>query len=235
MSDLTNAYLDTLTQELSFDPALAQRMRAEAEDHIREAIACDPMGATIESERRAIARFGAARDIAAQCAIPSLLKQVRHAGASVTLIAVGVLIAMKSRLAWYGAASPIDGDDPVLDDLRAIILSVDRYAFWCALLIAVYGWTHIGFVRASRETSLVLRKRLRQSLTMCSAAAVAVVITVASDTILTALKLIPAGQSAAIFFPSLTIGLEAALAIVLVLRLRITVQRLASSARLFPA
>ncbi len=125
-----------------------------------------------------------------------------------------------------------DGSD---NDLRAIILSVDRYAFWCALLIAVYGWTHIGFVRASRETSLVLRKRLRQSLTMCSAAAVAVVITVASDTILTALKLFPAGQSAAIFFPSLTIGLEAALAIVLVLRLRITVQRLASSARLFPA
>ena len=233
MFDLTNAYLDTLTQELSFDPALARRMRAEAEDHIREAIACDPMGATLESERRAIARFGAARDIAAQCAIPSLLKQVRHAGASVTLIAVGVLIAMKSRLAWYGAA--IVSDDPVLDNLRAIILSVDRYAFWCALLIAVYGWTHIGFVRASRETSLVLRKRLRQSLTMCSAAAVAVVITVASDTILTALKLFPAGQSAAIFFPSLTIGLEAALAIVLVLRLRITVQRLASSARLFPA
>jgi hypothetical protein len=121
MSDLTNAYLDTLTQELSFDPALARRMRAEAEDHILEAIARDPIGATRESERRAIARFGTARDIAAQCAIPSLLKQVRHVGASVTMIAVGVLIAMKSRLAWYGAASPIAGDDPLLDDLLSMI------------------------------------------------------------------------------------------------------------------
>src|SRR6266700_1838470 len=89
MSDLISDYLDTLTRELSFDPALARRMRKEAEDHLYEAVASDPMGTTIEAERRAISRFGTERDIAAQCAIPSLVKQARNAGAAVTLIADG--------------------------------------------------------------------------------------------------------------------------------------------------
>jgi hypothetical protein len=44
MSDLMTAYLDQLTRELSFDPSLARRMRAEAEDHLQEAVASDPMG-----------------------------------------------------------------------------------------------------------------------------------------------------------------------------------------------
>ena len=232
MSDLMAAYLDTLAEELSFDPRLARRMRAEAEDHLQEAIASDPMGATIETERRAISRFGAARDIAAQCALPSLVQQVKKAGATATLIAIGLLIAMKSRLAWYGATSPIVSPDPHLDQLRMVISSIDRYAFWCALLIAMCGWSYISIGRASG--SLVLRRRLRQSLLVCAAAAFAVVITVLSDATLTALKLFPTGWVTASLFPFLTIGLEAALAAVLVIHLRIIMQRFASSARLFP-
>ena len=232
MSQLTAAYLDTLARELSFDPRLARRMRAEAEDHLREAIASDPMGATIETERRAISRFGAARDIAAQCVLPSLVQQVKNAGAAATLIAIGLLIAMKSRIAWYGATSPTVSSDPLLDQLRTAISSIDRYAFWCALLIAICSWTYVSIGRASG--SLVLRRRLRQSLLICAAAAFAVVITVLSDATLTALKLFPTGRAAASFFPCLTIGLEAALAVVLVIQLRIIMQRFASSARLFP-
>lgn len=231
MSELMAAYLDTLAEELSFDPRLARRMRAEAEDHLQEAIASDPMGATIETERRAISRFGAARDIAAQCALPSLVQQVKKAGATATLIAIGLLIAMKSRLAWYGATSPIS-PDPHLDQLRMVISSIDRYAFWCALLIAMCGWSYISIGRASG--SLVLRRRLRQSLLVCAVAAFAVVITVLSDATLTALKLFPTGWVTASLFPFLTIGLEAAVAAVLVIHLRIIMRRFASSARLFP-
>ena len=230
MSDLMTACLDQLTRELSFDPSLARRMRAEAEDHLQEAVASDPMGVTTEAERRAIARFGAARDIAAQCAVPSLVKQVKNAGAAATLIAVGVLIAMKIRIATYAATSQVVSDDPALDRLRTVISTIDRYAFWCGLLIAICGWAYISIVCASDEARLVWPKRLR--LLTYAAAAVAVVITVASDTVLTALRLLPAGQ-VAILFPCLTIGLEAALAIALVLRLRVTMRRLASSARLF--
>jgi hypothetical protein len=230
---LISDYLDTLTRELSFDPSLARRMREEAEDHLQEAVASDPMGATIEAERRAISRFGTERDIAAQCAIPSLVKQARNVGAAVTLIALGVLVAMKSRIVWYGATQQIVSGDPYLDNIRAIILSIDRCSFWFALLIAICGWVYISIARTSDATSISWRNLLQQSLFLCAAAAAAVVVTVTSDTILTALRLFPAGWSASIFFPFLTIGLEAALAVILVVRIRVTMRRLASSARLF--
>jgi hypothetical protein len=235
VSDLISEYLDTLTRELSFDPSLARRMREEAENHLQETIASDPTEAMIEAERRAIDRFGAARDIAAQCAIPSLLKQAKTAGAATTLITIGVLIAMKSRLVWYGATGRIAGDGPDLDSVRAILVSVDRFSFWCALLIAIGGWAFIGIARRPNATSTVWRNRLQQSLFLCAAATVAVIITVTADATLTAIKLFPAGWSASFFFPFLTVGLEAALAIVLVIQIRVTMHRLASSARLFTA
>jgi len=230
MSDLISDYLDTLTRELSFDPALARRMRKEAEDHLHEAVASDPMGTTIEAERRAISRFGTERDIAAQCAIPSLVKQARNVGAAVTLIAMSVLVAMKSRIAWYDATQQIVSGDPYLDNIRAIISSIDRWSFWSALLIAICAWAYISIARVPDATSITWRNRLQQSLLMCAAAAAAVVITVTSDTILTALRMFPAGLSGSIFFPFLTIGLEAALAVILVVRIRVTMRRLASSA-----
>jgi hypothetical protein len=233
LSDVISEYLDTLTRELSFDPSLARRMREDAENHLQEAIASDPMGATIEAERRAIDRFGAARDIAALCAIPSLSKQAKNAGAAATLIAICVLIAMKSRLAWYGATGPANDDAPHLDSIRAILASVDRFSFWCALLIAICGWAYIGIARRSNTTSTAWRNRLRRSLSLCTAATVAVVVTVTADATLAAIRLFPAGWSASIFFPFLTIGLEATLAVILVVQIRVAMRRLVSSARLF--
>lgn len=233
MSDLISEYLDTLTRELSFDPSLARRMREEAENHLLETIASNPTGATREAERRAIDRFGAARDIAAQCAIPSLSKQAKNSAAAATLIAIGVLIAMKSRLAWYGTAERIVGDAPHLDSIRAILASVDRFSFWCGLLIAICGWAYIGIARRSNATSIGWRNRLQQSLFLCTAATAAVVVTVTADATLAAIRLYPAGWSASIFVPFLTIGLEVALAIILIVQIRVTMRRLASSARLF--
>lgn len=228
--DLISDYLDALTRELSFDPALARRMREEAEDHLREAVASDPMGATIETERRAISRFGSQRDIAAQCALPSLVKQAKNVGAAAPLIAISVLVTMKSRIVWYGATPQPIGDDPYLDNIRAIISSIDRYAFWAALLIAACGCAYMSLARMTQITGMTWRNPLRQSLFLCAAA---VVITVASDTALTALKLFQLGWSSSIFVPVLTIGVEIALAVILVIRTGVTTRRLASSQRLF--
>ena len=114
---------------------------------------------------------------------------------------------MKSRIVW--CSPQIVSDDAALNGLRTVISSVDRYAFWSGLLIAICGWAYISVVRASDEARVVWRERLRQSLPIYAAAALAVVITVASDAILTALRLLPAGQ-VAILFPCLTIGLEVA-------------------------
>jgi len=89
---LDECLLDSVDARIVVRSGLGAADRAKPRIIVREAIACDPMGATIE--------FGAPRDRSLwrgsrhrrACAIPSLLKQVRHAGASVTLIAVGVLI-----------------------------------------------------------------------------------------------------------------------------------------------
>jgi hypothetical protein len=233
LSDLISEYLDRLTRELSFDPSLARRMREEAENHLQETIASDPMGATTEAERRAIDRFGAARDIAAQYAIPSLSRQAKNTGAAATLIVIGVLVAMQSRLAMYGTTRPISGDAPQLESIRAILGSVDRFSFWCALLIALCGWAYICIARKSNATTAAWRNRLQHSLSLCTAATVAVVVTVAADAALAAIRLFPAGWSASIFFPFLTIMLEATLAVILVIQIRVVMRRLASSARLF--
>jgi uncharacterized membrane protein len=140
---------------------------------------------------------------------------------------------MKSRLAWYGATGQIVGDGPHLSGIRAILSSVDRFSFWCALLIAICGWAYVGIARGSNPTNMAWRNRLQQSLFLCAAATMAVVVTVTADATLAAIKLFPAGWSASIFFPFLTIGLEATLAIILVVQIRVTMHRLASSARLF--
>ena len=71
-------YVERLARELAFDPSLAQRLRREVEDHLREAAAADPAGGGPEAERRAIANFGDPRAIAAQFAVVSLGKQARE-------------------------------------------------------------------------------------------------------------------------------------------------------------
>ena len=92
-------YLDTLTRELSFDPALARRVRQEVEDHLHEDAAGD---ASVEAQQRAVRNFGDAREIASQYAALSLLRQTRRTGAVVVLAVAAIYLTMKSRLAWYG-------------------------------------------------------------------------------------------------------------------------------------
>jgi hypothetical protein len=71
------------------------------EDHLWEAAAADPSEEGREAQRRAIAGFGDPRLIAAQFAAVSLQKQTRRTGLAVVLIAAGVYITMKARVAWY--------------------------------------------------------------------------------------------------------------------------------------
>lgn len=120
--------LERLARELDFDPSLSRRLRREVEDHLREAVASDPAGDRLEAERRAIANFGDPHAIASQFAVVSLARQARRVGVTAVLLIVAVFFAMKARLAWYGII-----DCPLADEMRAlsaIVLSIDRYAFW---------------------------------------------------------------------------------------------------------
>src|SRR5262249_57371889 len=122
---------------------VARCVRREVEDHLREAVAADPMGGGLAAERRAIANFGDPDIIAAQFAVISLMKRTRRAGIAVIVVAAGAFMTMKARIAWYAAMEHWT----ISEDVRtvsAVVGSIDRYAFWLSLIIGIVGWVYIG-------------------------------------------------------------------------------------------
>lgn len=230
---MIDEYLKRLARELDFDPPLSRRVRREVEDHLWEAIESDSTHDRPEAERRAVANFGEPRAIASQFAILSLAKQARGVGAATVLLIAGVFAAMKARLAWYGVVQC-----PLADEARAlgeIVLSVDRYAFWLSLVAAIASWIYIDSRGAPAAFTGEYRRQLRRFSLICSAAAGALIVCVASDGLLTSLRLIGAQWSAAFLIPLLSVAIEIACAGVLVSRLRVMARQASRTTRLAAA
>jgi hypothetical protein len=223
-------YLELLARELDFDSSLSRCVRQEVEDHLWEAVAADPAENMLEAELRAIANFGDARLIAAQFAVISLARQSRRAGLAAVLVIAGVFMAMKARLAWYATTQwAID------DDIRAVsglVGLVDFYAFWLSLIIGIGSWVYIR----SRDIPVVFypsyRRQLRRFFLLCGAAAAALVVSVTSDAVLTALRLRGTEFSAVSLIPILSMAIEIACVGILILQMRNVALRAASTAAL---
>ena len=157
------AYLDQLADTLRFDRALSRCVVQEVEDHLREAIAADPAPDRLEAERRAIRNFGEPQLLAAQFAVVSLARRTRRLGIAVVLAIVAVLVAMKARVAWYSALQWSMSEDA--RPLAAIVLAVDRFAFWLAAVIG------IGGPAVCRPTSRSRAFRVRDIAGSCAARA----------------------------------------------------------------
>jgi hypothetical protein len=210
-----SAYLETLRAALSFDPSLAQCVRHEVEDHLREAVAADPMGDGLAAERRAIANFGDPNIIAAQFAVISVMKRTRRACIAIIVVIAGAFMAMKARIAWYAVTQQW----VVSEDVRAVsevVGSIDRYAFWVSLIIGVVGWTYIGGRRIPPVFDSAFRRQLHRCFLLCTLATGALVVSVISDGVLTALQLSGAQLSAEFLVPILSVVVEIAGATVLV-------------------
>ena len=221
-------YVERLARALEFDPALSRRVRREVEDHLREAAAADPGP---DAERRAVARFGDPRDLAARFAVVSAGKRSRRAGVAAVLVVAAAFAAMKARLAWYGLV-----DCPVPEGFEAIgrtVASIDRCAFWLAGLAAVAAWRYIDGRRVPSAFTAEYRGQLRRFRILGFAAAAALAVSVASDALLTSLRFAGTGWSAAAWVPVLSVAVEIACAGVLVSHLRGAARRtvLATSAR----
>ena len=203
-------YAERLARELAFDPALAHRVRQEVEDHLRDRVAADPAADRVEAERRAVASFGDPRAIAAQFAAGSLARQARRAGFAAVLVIGAAFIAMKARLTWYGlmAFPAADG----FGALTGIVLTIDRYAFWLALVAGIAAWITIISRRPPASLTGEYRSRLRRFFLIASAAAGALAISIAGDAVLTALRLYASGWSTAFLVPLLTVAIEVACA-----------------------
>lgn len=122
-------YVANLRRQLDFDPALAERLGSEVEDHLRDAVEADPAGPSIEAECRAVERFGLAREIAGQFAADSVDRQARRTWLTVLVAVVVTFVAMRLRIMWL--------DDSVAPALAPLI---DRYGFLAAIAVSVVGW-----------------------------------------------------------------------------------------------
>jgi hypothetical protein len=129
MAGVIDDYVASLRRELDFDPALAQRLASEVEDHLRDAAEADPAWPSIEAEQRAVERFGLGREIAAQFAVDAVHRQVRRTWITLLVTVVVTFVAMRLRVMW-------------LDDGSVFALAplVDRYAFIAAIAAGVIGW-----------------------------------------------------------------------------------------------
>jgi hypothetical protein len=223
-------YLDRLSRELDFDQSLARGVRQEVEDHLWEAVAADPAGNMPEAQRRAVANFGDARAIAAQFAVVSLVRRSRQAGVAAMLVIVGIFIAMKVRIAWYAAAQWA-----ISDDLRAIsrvVGMIDRYAFWVAIIVGLGGLIYIRSREIPSALHPAYRRQLRRFFMMCGTAAAALVVSVISDAVLTALNFRGTELSPEFLVPILSMAVEIACVGMLMFHIRGITQRAASTAAL---
>jgi hypothetical protein len=216
-------YLESLADALSFDPPLSRSVREEVEDHLREAVAADPIGDRIEAERRAVANFGDPRVIAAQFAIVSLARQIRRAGVLIILVIVSVFATMKARVAWYGLTQWA-----ISDETRAIggiVGLIDRYAFWLSVVVGIGGLAYIRSRRTPQVFSAEYRKQLRRCFLLCAAAAALVFVSVICDGVLTTLRLLGSQSGAQSLIPIFLMAVELLCAAMLAFQVRGISQR----------
>ena len=181
------AYLDQLASTLRFDRALSRCVVQEVEDHLREAIASDPAPDRLEAERRAIMNFGEPQLLAAQFAAVSLARRTRRLGIAVVLAIIAVLAAMKARVAWYAALQWSMSDEA--RPLAAIVLTIDRFAFWLAAAVGIGALLYAGRHGVASAPGPEYRRQMRRARLLCGCAAASLAVSVISDGVLTALQL----------------------------------------------
>lgn len=131
MAGLIDDYMSKLRRDLDFDPSLAERMADEVEAHLCEAAESDPAWPAAEAQRRAVERFGLAREIAAQFAVDAVNRQAKRTWGALLATLVVTLIAMRFRVIWLGEVG---------DTLSTLTPLVDRYAFVAAIALGAIGW-----------------------------------------------------------------------------------------------
>jgi hypothetical protein len=132
MAGVIDEYIAAVRRDLDFDPPLARRLADEVEAHLRDAADADPTGPSSEAERRAVvARFGLAREIAAQFAADAIDRQARRTWIMLAATVAVTFVAMRLRVLWL---------DDLGTSMSALAPLIDRYAFIAALIVGIVGW-----------------------------------------------------------------------------------------------
>jgi hypothetical protein len=198
----------------------------EVEDHLREAVAADPACDEREAERAAVAAFGEPRALALQFAAITLARRTRRVGLAVVLAVVAVLAAMKLRVAWYAAMEWTLSEE--MRPLAALVLAVDRTAFWLAVVIGLGTFLYIGSRRVAGVPDAACRKQHRLAVFLCGAAVGSIAVTVIGDGVLTAFQLGSNGTAQWVV-PVVSLAFEMACVAAVVAMMAVTVRRAAQA------
>jgi hypothetical protein len=175
-----------VARELSFDPRLAHRLRAEVEDHLHEVVAdrADRHGENGLAE--VMCAFGDPRTFARQFLATALLSLARRAAAVTALAVVGMFGAMEARAAWYGWVNW-----PVSDHVRAanaIGHPVDRFAFALATAFALSALAYVIMRRAPAGFHATFGWEIGVCIKLNAAVALALMSAMATELVLTGVR-----------------------------------------------
>jgi hypothetical protein len=189
---------------LSFDPQLACRLRAEVEDHLREALADHAALSDV------MCAFGDPRAFARQFHAPALLSLARRAAAVTALAVVGVFGAMEARAVWYGWVNW-----PVSERLAAantVGHPVDRFAFALAAAFALSALVYVVARRAPARFDAPFGREIGFCVKLNAAVAFALIGAVSTELMLTGIRLFESELDAHALVPLVSLMLELAAA-----------------------
>jgi hypothetical protein len=199
-----------VARELSFDPRLARRLRAEVEDHLHQAAAdrADPNGDNGLAE--VMCAFGNPKAFAQQFLATALLSLARRAAAVTALAVVGTFGAMEIRAVWYGWVNW-----PASDHVRAanaIGHPVDRFAFALAAAFALSALAYVITRRAPARFYPTFGWEIGFCIKLNVAVALALMSAMVTELVLTGVRLFEAELDARALVPFVSLMLEIAVA-----------------------
>jgi len=199
-----------VARELSFDPRLARRLRAEVEDHLQEALAdsADPHDETRLAE--AMCAFGDPRTFARQFLAAALLSLARRTAAVTALAVVGMFGAMEARAVWYGWVN-WPASDRVLA-ANAIGHPVDRFAFALAAALALSALAYVMTHRVPARFQATFGWKIGFCIKLNAAVALALMSAMATELVVTGVRLFEAELDARALVPFVSLTLELAVA-----------------------
>ena len=184
-----------------------------------------------EAVQRAIADFGDPQVIAAQFATAWLVRQTWKVGVTVILVIAGVFVAMKARVTWYAAAQWVLSDD--VGAIAKKVGLIDACAFYVSVIVAIAGCAYL-VARRAPPTALCAAhcSRLRHLLFLSAVSAAALSVSVITDGVLTALRVVGRELSVEFLVPISSIVIEIVCAGILIFNVRSIVVRMVHTAAL---
>ena len=132
---------------------------------------------------------------------------------------------MKARVAWYALMECAIGND--IAAVAQLVGSIDRYSFWLSVVVGVGCWAYSRRGRFQVSVSQKHRGLFRRFIFLCTAATIALVVSVISDAVLTVLRLPKVDLSLEFLIPTLSMFCEILGAGVIVYQFRATAHRAA--------